>query len=106
MNVRQLPSGLLGLHQAAATCFALMLAGLFALNTHPAVFQLGLAGFALAALGAGLWFRQPGNPQMTPALLGFGSLFLLHLLGGVAVAPSNWPAWRRSSPHCPPLCQQ
>ena len=40
---------MLHLHRAAATCFALMLAGLFVLNTHPALFQLGLAGFTLAA---------------------------------------------------------
>lgn len=78
------PPLLLHLRRAAATCIALMLAGLFHLNTHPAVFQLGLAGFALAG-GVGNAFGKPVNRQMTPVAVAFGALFLLHLVAGIGV---------------------
>ena len=80
---------LLRLHQAAAFSFALMLAGLFLLNTHPALFQLGLAGFTLAALTAGLRFPQQANRPLTPVVLAFGGLFLLHLLAGLRLPLQN-----------------
>ncbi|WP_375415703.1 O-antigen ligase family protein [uncultured Hymenobacter sp.] len=89
------------LPQVAAGCFALMLAGLFVLNTHPAVFQLGLAGFTLAG-GVGNPISKPANWQMTPVAVGFGALFLLHLVAGVVVAPGNWPSyWRNLQLHLP-----
>ena len=79
-------------HQAAACCFALMLSGLFILNTHPAVFQLGLAGFMLA-VGVGAPFNRLVNRQMAPAAGAFGVLFMLHGLAGLHVAPGNWPSY-------------
>lgn len=82
------------LHQAAACCFALMLAGLFILNTHPAVFRLGLAGFTLVG-GVGIPFSKPANRPMWPVAVAFGGLSLLHGLAGVAVAPGNWPNYWR-----------
>lgn len=81
-----------------------MLVGLFILNTHPALFQLGLAGFTLAAVGAGFRAGQQGVRPLTPALLGFGGLFLLHGLSGVFVAPGNWSAyWQDVQLHLPLL---
>lgn len=83
----------LRLHQAAAISFALMLAGLFLLNTHPALFQLGLAGFTLAAIGAGLLSKNRLVQSYKPAFGAFAGLFLLHLLSAATVAPGNWPAY-------------
>lgn len=81
-----------------------MLAGLFPLNTHPALFQLSLAGFTLAAVGARLLAKNHLARPQKPAFGTFAGLFLLHLLSAVTVAPGNWPSyWQDVQVHLPLL---